>query len=79
MFDATTIGKWVMIGGAGLFVLGLIIWVVGRVGVPFGNLPGDIKIESGSFTFYFPLVSSIIISIVLTILLNIFLRFLNRP
>ncbi len=79
MFDATTIGKWVMIGGAGLFVLGLIIWVVGRVGIPFGNLPGDIKIELGNFTFYFPLVSSIIISIVLTILFNIILRFLNRP
>ena len=79
MFDATTIGKWLMIGGAGLFVLGLIVWGLSRAGVPFGSLPGDIRIESGNFTFYFPLVSSIIISVVLTILLNIILRFINRP
>ncbi|HAG07901.1 MAG TPA: DUF2905 domain-containing protein, partial [Peptococcaceae bacterium] len=39
-----------------------------------GRLPGDIVIRKGNFTFYFPLVTSIILSIVLTLLLNVLFR-----
>lgn len=43
--------------------------------IPFlGRLPGDIHIQKGTFNFYFPLVSCIIISIILTIILNFFRR-----
>jgi heme/copper-type cytochrome/quinol oxidase subunit 2 len=38
------------------------------------KLPGDIIIKKGSITFYFPIVTCIIISIILTFLLNIFFR-----
>lgn len=40
----------------------------------FGRLPGDIRIESKSGGFYFPLVSMLIISIVLTVIFNLFRR-----
>ena len=38
------------------------------------RLPGDIFIKRGNFTFYFPIVTCIIISILLTIILNIFFK-----
>jgi len=40
----------------------------------FGHLPGDIMIKRNSFTFYFPLASSIIISLILTLILNLLFR-----
>ncbi len=56
-----------------LIGLGLIILIVGiawpllsRLGL--GRLPGDIFIDRGNVTFYFPLVTGIIISIVLSAL-----------
>jgi hypothetical protein len=39
------------------------------IGLPIGRLPGDFTIRRGSFTFYFPLASSIIASIVLTLVM----------
>ena len=35
-------------------------------------LPGDISIRRGNFSFYFPIVSCLVISIVLTLLLRLF-------
>jgi hypothetical protein len=40
----------------------------------FGQLPGDIIIKRNSFTFYFPLASSLIISLLLTLILNLIFR-----
>jgi len=60
-----------------LIVIGLLIAGVGllvSLGVPVGRLPGDITIRRGSFTFYFPLATSIIASIVLTIIMMLFSR-----
>jgi len=37
-----------------------------------GRLPGDIIIRKKNFTFYFPIVTSIIISIILTLLFALF-------
>jgi hypothetical protein len=58
--------------GRTLIVLGLLIAGVGvlmTLGLPIGRLPGDFTIRRGNFTFYFPLVSSIIASIVLTLVM----------
>ena len=55
-----------------LIVIGLVIAGVGllmTLGIPIGRLPGDLTIRRGSFTFYFPLATSIIASIVLTIMM----------
>ncbi|AEI14947.1 hypothetical protein Flexsi_1295 [Flexistipes sinusarabici DSM 4947] len=62
-----------------LIIIGLVIAGVGIVllfGGKFGlgKLPGDILIKKDNFTFYFPVVTSIIISIILTVLFNIFFR-----
>jgi Protein of unknown function (DUF2905) len=62
-----------------LIGLGLVILVTGimwpvllRIGL--GRLPGDIMFQRGGTTFYFPLVTCIIISIVLSALLWLFNR-----
>ncbi len=68
------IGRFLMIGGIVLFVIGGLVFLGSKFGLPFGRLPGDIRIERDGFSFYFPLASSILISIVLTVLLNIILR-----
>lgn len=58
-----------MILGVTLVVIGGIVVLLGRTGLPLGRLPGDILYRGKNTTFYFPLASSILISIVLSIIL----------
>jgi hypothetical protein len=54
-----------------LIVLGLVIAGIGvlvSVGLPLGRLPGDLVVRRGSFTFYLPITTSIVLSVVLTLL-----------
>jgi hypothetical protein len=54
-----------------LFISGLIIAGIGllvMLGLPLGRLPGDITLRRGNATFYFPLVTSILLSVLLTLL-----------
>ena len=58
--------------GKVLVLVGLAIAAVGvavMLGVPLGRLPGDIMVRRGNFTFYFPLMTSIIISVVVSLLI----------
>ena len=60
-----------------LVVVGLVITGIGLLvilGVPVGRLPGDVTVRRGSFTFYFPLATSIVASILLTLLLSLLRR-----
>jgi hypothetical protein len=55
-----------------LVIIGLVIAGLGlliSVGLPIGRLPGDFTIRRGSFTFYFPLATSILASILLTLVM----------
>jgi hypothetical protein len=72
-----TIGKSLVVIGAGLALLGGLVWLLSKV--PFlGRLPGDIRIERPGVTCLIPLASSVVISILLTILLNVIVRIINR-
>ena len=73
MADIGSIGKLLLVAGLVLAGVGLLVMVAGRV--PFlGRLPGDIYVQRGNFTFYFPLLTSILLSILLTVLVNLFAR-----
>jgi hypothetical protein len=72
------IGRFLMLGGIILFMVGGLVFLAAKFGIPFGRLPGDIHIERDNFSFHFPLASSILISILLTILLNVMLRFWKK-
>lgn len=68
-----TISKLLISAGVVLIIAGL-LWQLGGRFLPLGRLPGDIVIERGNSTFYFPLMTSIIISIVLSLLFMLFRR-----
>ncbi len=63
-------GKFLVIGGAVLVLLGLVM----MAGFPLFRLPGDFTVRRGPVTFYFPLASSILLSILLTLLMMYFRR-----
>ena len=73
MFGFDSFGKALMTLGVLLLLVGALIHFGGKF-LPFGRLPGDFHWEKGSFSFHFPLATSIIASLVLTILLNLLFR-----
>ncbi len=57
-----------------LITLGIIFLILGLLWpwlsqLPLGRLPGDIRIERENFSFYFPLMTGLVISVVLTLIL----------
>ena len=68
-------GKWIIIAGVIVVIIGVIIYFFSDKLNWLGKLPGDIRIEKDNFRFYFPIVTMIIVSIILTILINIFKKF----
>ena len=71
--ELANLGKILLIIGGMIVLAGLVILIFGKTGF-MGKLPGDILIQKGNFTFYFPLVTFLILSIVLTIVVNILIR-----
>ena len=65
----SAIGKLLIVIGLGVVVLGLLVWLGGKLNLPLGRLPGDIRIERDNFKFYFPLTTCILISLVLTLVM----------
>jgi len=64
-------GKTLVIAGIVMIVVGLFLQFGPRI--PWlGRLPGDIRLEGKSGSFYFPIVTCIVISVILSILLNLF-------
>jgi len=72
----TNLGRALILFGVVLILLGGVMLLFGKIPL-FGKLPGDIHIQKKSFSFYFPVASSILISLILSllfILFNIFFR-----
>ena len=65
------LGKFIMIIGVVATLVGLVMWS-GFAPKWLGRLPGDIRIEREHSSFYFPIVTCIILSIVLSLLLSLF-------
>ena len=59
--------------GALMIVLGGVMVLLGKI-PGLGKLPGDILIKGEHGSFYFPIVSCIILSVLLSIILNLFNR-----
>ena len=61
------IGRSLLVLGIVIALAGLVLLLVGRV--PWiGRLPGDIHIQRGNWSFYFPLATSLLLSVLLTLL-----------
>jgi hypothetical protein len=70
------IGKYLILAGLIMIVVGALIWFAGHKLHWFGHLPGDVRIDRKNFTFYFPVVSMLILSAVLSLVVWIIRRFL---
>lgn len=58
--------KLLIAGGVILIALGILWPWLARMGL--GRLPGDVAIQRQNFTFYFPVVTCLLISVVVTLL-----------
>jgi len=76
--NLVSLARLFLIIGAISLVIGGLLYLAGRTGLPLGRLPGDIRIQTENFTCVFPLVTSILLSIILTVILNLVIRLLNR-
>jgi hypothetical protein len=76
--DLSYWGKLIVIVGVVLIVLGGLIWLLSKSGLPLGQLPGDIQVRREGWSCYFPIVTMILVSLLLTLVLNIIIRLLNR-
>jgi hypothetical protein len=62
-----------MFGGV-LLAVGALVWLGGRLNLPLGRLPGDIRIEREHFRFYFPLTTCLLLSILVSVGIWLFRR-----
>jgi hypothetical protein len=60
------LGRFLIIAGLVLALIGVAVYF--SKFLPIGRLPGDISIQKGNFSFFFPITTCIIISVVLTII-----------
>jgi hypothetical protein len=71
--DLSQMGRVLLVVGVVLALLGLLLTFAGRI-PGLGKLPGDFVVRRGSFTFYFPLATSVVLSLLLTLLIRLFRR-----
>jgi len=71
MFGFGVLGKLLILLGVFIILVGVFL-LVGEKIPWLGRLPGDIIIRKKNLTFYFPIVTSIVISIILTLLFTLF-------
>jgi hypothetical protein len=69
-------GKYIMLIGGGVVIIGLLIYFFHDKLYWIGRLPGDIRIEKENFRFYFPITTMILASVIITVVLRIIRRFL---
>jgi hypothetical protein len=68
------LGRTLVFLGVLLLALGLVLILAGKINLPIGRLPGDIVVRGKNSTFYFPLMTSIVLSILLSLVLYIVSR-----
>ena len=68
------LGRMLILAGLVLVAAGIIVTLAGRSPIPFGRLPGDIRIEGKNSSFYFPLTTCILISVLVSLVMWILRR-----
>lgn len=69
------LGKTLLGIGLAIALLGALLLVAARTGLPLGRLPGDISYKGKNLSFYFPLGTCVLISVVLSAILYFLSRF----
>jgi len=69
-------GKYIVIIGVMIVVIGILIYFFHDKLNWFGRLPGDIRIERDNFRFYFPVTTMILLSVLISAILWVIRKFL---
>ena len=69
------LGRTLLLLGAVVIVVGVFLYFGGKLPFRLGRLPGDIVHRGQNSTFYFPLVSCLVISVFATLILWIINQF----
>jgi hypothetical protein len=69
MDPARELGKWMILGGLIVAAIGGLLFIGGRLPLRLGRLPGDIAIKGRRGSFYFPVVTCILLSVVFTLVM----------
>jgi len=64
-------GKYLILIGAAILIIGIVIYFFGGHLKWLGHLPGDIRIERGNFRFYFPITTLILLNVLIYLLFRI--------
>lgn len=69
------LGKAILSVGLLIVLIGALMMLAARFGLPLGRLPGDFAYRGKNASFFFPLGTSILLSIVLSLILYFISRF----
>jgi len=69
------LGKYLIIIGGLIILVGIVIYFFHDKLQWLGNLPGDIRIERENFRFYFPLTTMLLASLVISIIIRLYRYF----
>ena len=69
------LGKALLSLGLLLVVIGAVLLIASRIGLPLGRLPGDFAYRGKTLSIFFPLGTSILISVVLSAIFYFLSRF----
>lgn len=69
------LGKFIMLGGFLLVLVGFILWAGGDKFKWLGNLPGDIRVKKPGFSLFVPITTMIVISVAISVILWIIRKF----
>ena len=68
-------GKYIVIAGILIVVIGLFIWFAGDKLNWFGNLPGDVRLEKKNVKIFAPFTTMLLLSVILSLVLWLFRKF----
>jgi hypothetical protein len=71
------LGRWLLLAGAGILIIGGLIWLLERFFPELSRLPGTIRLQGSGFTCIIPLLASVVLSVLLTVLLNLLAKILK--
>jgi hypothetical protein len=68
------LGRLLVVFGLILVAAGVLVLIVNRLNLPLGRLPGDITYRGKNTTFYFPVITCLILSALASLVLWLFNR-----
>ena len=78
MQGSSLLARWIFYLGLGLILVAGVIWLLGRLNIHLGELPGDFRFQRENISCFIPLASLLLISGILTLLINLLLRSMRK-